>query len=120
MSRTGIKKSEAAKKQRDLKKFGKEIQHEKLKQREMDKKSFSERMHGIKRSEWTSPLSLVVSDTHRLQSGKKGWILVVMTSLVSKWTTRLREVTAEEEVEEGEGNVPEEGKRARWVDSSVL
>lgn len=47
----GIKKSEAAKKQRDLKKFGKQIQVEKLKQREMDKKSFAERMHGIKRSE---------------------------------------------------------------------
>jgi len=47
----GIKKSEAAKKQRDLKKFGKQIQVEKLKQRESDKKSFAERMHGIKRSE---------------------------------------------------------------------
>ena len=46
----GIKKSDAARKQRDLKKFGKQIQVEKLKQREMDKKSFAERMHGIKRS----------------------------------------------------------------------
>ncbi|CAD6567518.1 MAG: rRNA-processing protein and EBNA1-binding protein ebp2 [Tremellales sp. Tagirdzhanova-0007] len=45
----GIKKSDAARKQRDLKKFGKQIQVEKLKQREMDKKSFAERMHGIKR-----------------------------------------------------------------------
>ena len=50
--RQGIKKSEAAKKQRELKKFGKQIQVEKLKQREMDKKSFTEKMHGIKRSEW--------------------------------------------------------------------
>ncbi|WWC88714.1 uncharacterized protein L201_003627 [Kwoniella dendrophila CBS 6074] len=45
----GIKKSEAAKKQRDLKKFGKQIQHEKLKQREMDKKSFQDRVSGLKR-----------------------------------------------------------------------
>ncbi|WVW84630.1 hypothetical protein I302_106664 [Kwoniella bestiolae CBS 10118] len=45
----GIKKSEAAKKQRDLKKFGKQIQHEKLKQREMDKKSFQDRVQGLKR-----------------------------------------------------------------------
>ena len=48
---SSIKKSEAAKKQRNLKKFGKQIQQEKLKQREMDKKSFNEKMHGIKRSE---------------------------------------------------------------------
>ncbi|OCF45970.1 rRNA-processing protein EBP2 [Kwoniella heveanensis CBS 569] len=45
----GIKKSEAAKKQRDLKKFGKQIQHEKLKQREQDKKSFQDRVQGLKR-----------------------------------------------------------------------
>ncbi|WVN85110.1 uncharacterized protein L203_100252 [Cryptococcus depauperatus CBS 7841] len=44
-----IKKSEAAKKQRDLKKFGKQIQQEKLKQREQDKKSFDERVQGLKR-----------------------------------------------------------------------
>lgn len=49
--RQGIKKSEAAKKQRDLKKYGKQIQHEKLKQREMEKKSFTEKVQGVKRSE---------------------------------------------------------------------
>lgn len=45
----GIKKSEEAKKQRDLKKYGKQIQHEKLKQREQDKKAFSDKVQGIKR-----------------------------------------------------------------------
>ncbi|WVO19024.1 uncharacterized protein IAS62_000300 [Cryptococcus decagattii] len=45
----GIKKSEDAKKQRDLKKFGKQIQHEKLRQREQDKKSFENRVEGLKR-----------------------------------------------------------------------
>ncbi|WVQ73112.1 hypothetical protein IAR50_002676 [Cryptococcus sp. DSM 104548] len=46
---SGIKKSEAAKKQRDLKKFGKQIQHDKLRQREQDKKSFDEKVAGLKR-----------------------------------------------------------------------
>lgn len=50
--RQGIKKSEAAKKQRDLKKYGKQIQVEKLKQREMDKKGFQDKVQGLKRSEW--------------------------------------------------------------------
>ncbi|GFZ45146.1 hypothetical protein JCM24511_02872 [Saitozyma sp. JCM 24511] len=45
----GIKKSEAAKKQRDLKKYGKQIQVEKLKQREMDKKGFQDKVQGLKR-----------------------------------------------------------------------
>jgi rRNA-processing protein EBP2 len=45
----GIKKSEEAKKQRELKKYGKQIQHEKLKQREADKKSFNDKMAGVKR-----------------------------------------------------------------------
>lgn len=57
----GIKKSEAAKKQRDLKKFGKQIQVEKLKQREMDKKGFAERMHGIKRSKPSGVCSVTSS-----------------------------------------------------------
>lgn len=46
---SSIKKSEAAKKQRDLKKYGKQIQHEKLKQRLQDKKGMDERIKGIKR-----------------------------------------------------------------------
>lgn len=46
---SGIKKSEAAKKQRDLKKYGKQIQHEKLKQRVQDRKGMDERIKGIKR-----------------------------------------------------------------------
>ena len=49
--RGGIKKSELAKKQRDLKKYGKQIQHEKLRSREQDKKALDDRLQGIKRSE---------------------------------------------------------------------
>ena len=59
MCSTGIKKSEVARKQRDLKKFGKQIQVEKLKQREMDKKNFSEKMQGIKRSELRFPSCVI-------------------------------------------------------------
>ena len=87
----GIKKSEAAKKQRDLKKFGKQIQVEKLKQREVDKKSFAERMHGIKRSERACfPRH---SSADRYQSGKMEWILAkrrMEMNLRSMWTTLLR------------------------------
>lgn len=45
----GIKKSEDAKRQRDLKKYGKQIQLEKLKSREQDKKAFADRVQGLKR-----------------------------------------------------------------------
>jgi len=47
----GIKKSEQAKKQRDLKKFGKEVQVEKIKERAREKKDMEERVKGLKRSE---------------------------------------------------------------------
>lgn len=46
---SSIKKSEQAKRQRELKKYGKQIQQEKLKQRADDRKSFDERVKGIKR-----------------------------------------------------------------------
>ena len=48
----GIKKSEAAKKQRELKKYGKQIQVEKIKQREIEKKSFMDKTAGVKRSKF--------------------------------------------------------------------
>ncbi|CUA68842.1 rRNA-processing protein EBP2 [Rhizoctonia solani] len=47
--RAGIQKSEAAKKQRELKKIGKQVQVEKLKEREKGKKEMVERVKGLKR-----------------------------------------------------------------------
>lgn len=47
----GIKKGEEARKQRDLKKFGKQVQVEKLKEREKSKKEMDERLKSLKRSE---------------------------------------------------------------------
>ncbi|KAG8688204.1 rRNA-processing protein and EBNA1-binding protein ebp2, partial [Ceratobasidium sp. 423] len=47
--RAGIQKSEAAKKQRELKKIGKQVQVEKLKERERGKKEMNERVKGLKR-----------------------------------------------------------------------
>ncbi|KAG8735703.1 rRNA-processing protein and EBNA1-binding protein ebp2, partial [Ceratobasidium sp. 428] len=47
--RAGIQKSEAAKKQRELKKVGKQVQVEKLKEREKSKKEMNERVKGLKR-----------------------------------------------------------------------
>lgn len=103
-SRQGIKKSEAAKKQRDLKKYGKQIQHEKIKQREMEKKSFTERMQGVKRSKfwhevlersliplplrcrWSLSLNLTIADAR--QSGRRGPSWVTMMSSEYNWTRR--------------------------------
>ncbi|EUC63333.1 rRNA processing protein Ebp2 [Rhizoctonia solani AG-3 Rhs1AP] len=48
--RAGIQKSETAKKQRELKKIGKQVQAEKLKEREKGKKEMNERVKGLKRS----------------------------------------------------------------------
>jgi rRNA-processing protein EBP2 len=50
--RAGIQKSETAKKQRELKKIGKQVQVEKIKEREKGKKEMNERVKGLKRSEW--------------------------------------------------------------------
>ncbi|CAE6449626.1 unnamed protein product [Rhizoctonia solani] len=47
--RAGIQKSETAKKQRELKKIGKQVQVEKLKEREKGKKEMNERVKGLKR-----------------------------------------------------------------------
>ena len=44
------KASEAAKKQRDLKKFGKQVQVEKLKEREKEKRTMLEKVKALKRS----------------------------------------------------------------------
>ncbi|KAJ1303250.1 hypothetical protein OPQ81_011447 [Rhizoctonia solani] len=47
--KAGIQKSEVAKKQRELKKIGKQVQVEKLKERERGKKEMNERVKGLKR-----------------------------------------------------------------------
>lgn len=46
----GIKKSEEKRKEREGKKFGKQVQIEKLKERERGKKEMEERLKGLKRS----------------------------------------------------------------------
>lgn len=45
-----IKKSEDKRKEREGKKFGKQVQVEKLKERERSKKDMDERLKGLKRS----------------------------------------------------------------------
>lgn len=47
---SGIKKSEDKRKEREGKKFGKQVQVEKLKERERSKKEMEERLKGLKRS----------------------------------------------------------------------
>jgi rRNA-processing protein EBP2 len=46
----GIKKSEDKRKEREGKKFGKQVQIEKIKEREKSKKEMEERLKGLKRS----------------------------------------------------------------------
>lgn len=46
----GIKKSEEKRKERDGKKFGKQVQQEKLKERQQAKKDMEDRLQGLKRS----------------------------------------------------------------------
>jgi rRNA-processing protein EBP2 len=48
--RAGIKKSEEKRREREGKKFGKQVQMEKLKERERSKKDMEERLKGLKRS----------------------------------------------------------------------
>ncbi|KAF9516432.1 hypothetical protein BS47DRAFT_1340762 [Hydnum rufescens UP504] len=52
----GIKKGEEARKQRELKKFGKQVQVEKLKERVKGKKEMEERLKGLKRKRGKSGL----------------------------------------------------------------
>jgi rRNA-processing protein EBP2 len=56
----GIKKSEDARREREGKKFGKQIQMEKIKERERAKKDIEERVKGLKRSTSTSAVSLFI------------------------------------------------------------
>ncbi len=62
----GIKKSEEKRREREGKKFGKQVQIEKLKERERGRKEMDERLKGLKRSELlrdTSCLRLVILRT---------------------------------------------------------
>lgn len=47
----GMKASEDARKLRDAKKFGKKVQHERLRERERDKKAIGEKLDSLKKSE---------------------------------------------------------------------
>jgi rRNA-processing protein EBP2 len=49
-----IKKSEEKRKEREGKKFGKQVQIEKLKEREREKKDMEERLKNLKRSQYLS------------------------------------------------------------------
>ncbi len=53
----GIKKSEDKRKEREGKKFGKQVQQEKLKERQQSKKDMEERLKGLKRSRLNACLS---------------------------------------------------------------
>ena len=56
----GIAKSEARRREREGKKIGKQVQLEKLKEREYNKKDMEERLKGLKRSALCSHTSLSI------------------------------------------------------------
>ena len=47
----GLKRAEEKRKEREGKKFGKQVQLEKIKERQQNKKQIEERLKGLKRSE---------------------------------------------------------------------
>jgi len=71
----GLKKSEDKRKEREGKKFGKQVQIEKLKEREKSKKDMEERLKGLKRSTllchspWVFPRHLHTNNREKRCSG---------------------------------------------------
>lgn len=53
----GMKASEEARKLRDAKKFGKKVQHERLRERERDKKAVGDKLESLKKRASSLPLS---------------------------------------------------------------
>lgn len=68
--RAGIQASEEARKQRELKKFGKKVQVAKLQEREKAKKDMNEKVKALKRSEYSSTYEkLAATRKHFLEFG---------------------------------------------------
>lgn len=74
----GMKASEDARKLRDAKKFGKKVQHERLRERERDKKAIGEKLESLKKSELASlslslcPCAEVTDPRHHSPPERKG------------------------------------------------
>lgn len=71
----GIKKSEEKRREREGKKFGKQVQIEKLKERERGRKEMDERLKGLKRSELLCQSSLLRLLTIRFFLPERGDML---------------------------------------------
>jgi rRNA-processing protein EBP2 len=67
----GIAKSEARRREREGKKIGKQVQLEKLKERERSKKDMEERLKGLKRSALSSLSLIIVSPRSNFLTAKK-------------------------------------------------
>lgn len=68
-----IKRSEEKRKEREGKKYGKQVQMEKLKERERSKKDMEERLKGLKRSKLCFLTSSLHSDV-AYQNAKVHWM----------------------------------------------
>lgn len=60
----GIKRGEEKKREREGKKFGKQVQVEKVREREKSRKDLDEKIKGLKRSERTCPLICCLAFSH--------------------------------------------------------
>jgi rRNA-processing protein EBP2 len=73
--RAGITRAEAKRREREGKKFGKQVQLEKAREREQNKKEMEERLKGLKRSTscfGTAPRSSILALTHPTSLERKG------------------------------------------------
>lgn len=76
-----IKKSEDKRKEREGKKYGKQVQIEKVKERERSKKDMEERLKGLKRSPsvfWSEIIFILTY--YGLKNGRTAWTSQTLTT----------------------------------------
>lgn len=87
----GIKRSEEKRREREGKKFGKQVQQEKLRERALARKDMDEKIKGIKRSAYLSLPVGVSADARPPQSARARWTTATAkTGSTSRWTTTAR------------------------------
>jgi hypothetical protein len=89
----GIKKGEEKRREREGKKFGKQVQIEKLKEREKSKKEMDERLKGLKRSTFHIHRSHLSCDSQLMpgiQNAKVHWTMYKQMMTVSTSLSRMR------------------------------
>jgi hypothetical protein len=99
----GIKRGEDKRREREGKKFGKQVQIEKLKERERGKKEMEERLKGLKRSTFYIYASIIIYGYMRLgvQNVKAHWTMLKQTMTVSTLLSKMQFRTIPQNEEKG-------------------